>query len=339
MIEERPLLNADEAKWLLNSCGLSVNKGTDYTIGIFDEGELIATGSLSGDMIQMVAVDKRRQGEGLAAKVMTNLLNHAFEMGYKNVCLFTKPEMAETFVNLGFKVVAIAKPYSAMLEWGRPGIEEYCRGLKSVIENTSGVSAAVVMNCNPFTIGHRYLVERASAECAHVFLFIVQENLSVFPFNVRYRLAREATADFKNVTVLKGGRYVISHLTFPSYFTRKANLASAECAMDAEIFLKRIAPALNIKKRYVGTEPYSETTKIYNETLKKRLIPTGISVCEIMRLTKAHMAVSASHVRKLLAAGDIDAVKQYVPTTTFDYLKSQTALPVLKNLATHETLL
>ena len=264
MFEERQLLRINEAKDLLNSCGLSLNNNADYSMGVFDEGKLVATGSLSSEMIQMVAVDKSYRGEGLTAKVMTHLLNHAFESGYKNVYLFTKPKNADIFENLGFKTVAVARPYSALLEWGKPGIDEFCASLRPKIKDVSGISAAIVMNCNPFTLGHRYLVEKASMECDNVYVFIVEENLSVFPLDVRYQLACEATADLKNVQVLKGGRYVISHLTFPSYFTQKADLASAECSMDAEIFSEHIAPALKIKKRYVGTEPYSRTTRIYN---------------------------------------------------------------------------
>ncbi|WHH61210.1 [citrate (pro-3S)-lyase] ligase [Petroclostridium sp. X23] len=332
MIEERRLTNINQAKDLIESCGLSINTNVDYTVGIFFHDELVATGSLSGDMLQMVAVSQQFQGEDLSSVVITHLIKYAFEIGKHNLYLFTKPEKTNIFTPLGFEVVAVAKPYAALLEWGRPGISEYCHNLKAQAGATYDNTCAIVMNCNPFTLGHQYLIETAASVSGKVFILAVQEELSAFPFDVRYKLMCEGTAHLPNVTVIPGGRYVVSSLTFPSYFTKDTQLANAHCAIDVEIFLKHIVPALGIKKRYIGTEPFSPVTEIYNRTMKERLIPAGIEVVELPRLDKSGAAISASRVRALLAQGNMDAVKELVPRSTYNYLISDAAIPVLSKL-------
>jgi len=332
LLEERSLPNINQVETLIKSCGLSINYSVDYTMGIFYDDELVATGSLYEDMIQMVAISPYYQGNDLSAIVITHLVNYAFNKGITNLHLFTNPDKVGMFLPMGFNTVAIAKPYAALMEWGKPGIAEYCNILKAQAGDINGSASAIVMNCNPFTLGHRYLIETAASENSKVYVMVVQENLSVFPFDVRYKLIREGTSYLPNVTVIPGGRYVVSSLTFPSYFTKDTELAHAHCAVDVEIFLKHIAPALGITRRYVGTEPYSPVTEIYNETMKKRLIPAGIELVELARIEKSGAAISASRVRQLLAQGNLEAVKELVPEITFNYLISEAAKPVLSKI-------
>lgn len=332
MMEERQLSSVRQAEKLIASCGLTLNEKVDYTVGIFEGDKLIATGSLVGDMIQMMAVSPERQGEDLSSSVVTHLIKYAFSKNIHNLCLYTKPDKVSTFEPLGFRLVALAKPYTALLEWGKPGIAEYCSSIKAMAGEVRGNASAIVMNCNPFTLGHRYLIERAAAQTDRVFILVVQEDLSVFPFDVRFRLISEGTADLPQVTVIPGGRYLVSSLTFPSYFTRETQLAQAQTAIDVEIFLRHIVPALGITRRYIGTEPYSPVTDIYNQAMKERLVPAGVEVVELKRVEKASQAISASRVRTLLAQGNLEAVKELVPISTYNYLVSEAAAPVIKML-------
>lgn len=297
---------AEEASALLSACGLTVPLGIDYTVGVFaDDGRLAATGSIKGDMIQGVAVAPEFQGEDLTAKVLTDLISHAES---DSLYLFTKPEKAPQFAGLGFRPVATASPYAAMLEWGAKGIEEYTDYLTAHRfgseddEAAFGArSAALVMNCNPFTIGHRYLIEQAASRAKHVYLLVVEEERSLFSFKERFDMVRLGTEDMPNVTVLPGGRYAVSSLTFPSYFTKEENFAAAHAAMDAELFAACIAPALGVTVRFVGNEPNEQVTAVYNQALAERLPKHGIELREIPRLRRGNDAVSASRVRALLA--------------------------------------
>ena len=298
---------------LLEKCGLSMPEGVEYTAGIYaDNGDLAATGSLKGDMIQAVAVDPARQGEDLMGKLLTHLIGVASERGLSSLHLFTKPDKAVQFQGLGLRLVASARPYAALLEWGLEGIEQFTDALRHTAKSTQSAFAAchdgaapaavsaLVMNCNPFTLGHRYLVEQASAASDMVYLLVVEEDKSLFSFKDRFEMVRRGVADLGNVVVLSGGRYAVSSLTFPSYFTKEENLAKAHTAIDAEIFCRHIAPALGITRRFIGTEPLSAVTAVYNETLKDRLPRAGIEVTELERLEKNGAPVSASRVRALL---------------------------------------
>ena len=331
MIEERALSTPKEAEDLIRRCGLSINYNVDYTVGIFLNDEIVATGSLSEDMIQMIAVSPDHQGEDLTAMVITHLMKYAQGMKRNNLYLFTKPEKVNMFTPLGFSVVAIAKPYAALLEWGT-GIKEYCGSIKPKDGDIKGNISAVIVNCNPFTLGHRYLIEAAAAQSSRLYVLVVQEELSIFPFDVRFQLVCAGTSHLTNVTVIPGGRYIVSSLTFPSYFMKDTQLAYAQSAIDVEIFLKHIAPTLGITRRYIGTEPFSPVTDIYNRTMKERLIPSGIEVIELPRIEKSGMAISASRVRALLSQSNMAAVKELVPITTYNYLTSEAALPVLNKL-------
>nr|WP_279288942.1 [citrate (pro-3S)-lyase] ligase [Anaerosolibacter carboniphilus] len=313
-------------------CGLTIPHNVTYSMGLFYGNQIIATGSLSGDMIQGLAVSPRYQGEDLSAKVLTHLMNYAVIHGITALYLFTKPTNTDKFVSMGFNIVAIAKPYTALLEWGAPGIKDYIQKLASITDDDPGESSAIVMNCNPFTLGHLSLIETAAARDRKVYVLVVEEDLSAFPFQARFEMIKKGTAHLSNVVVIPGNRYIVSSMTFPSYFTRDRDLAAAHCAIDVEIFLEHIAPALGVTKRYVGTEPFSPVTAIYNQTMKERLTPGGIQVIEVERITYGDQVISASYVRRLLAANKLDEIRKLVPDVTFEYLLSDAAVPVIRSI-------
>ena len=316
-----------QASDLLERCGLSMPEGVDCTVGVFDDadGTLAACGSIKGDMLQGMAVDPARQGEDMTGRLLTALLSEAEDA--QSLYLFTKPEKSMQFTGLGFRLVAKARPYAALLEWGQDSVKQYRTKLEQ-IRTAAGLAenavvGALVMNCNPFTKGHRYLIETAARACNHVFVLVVEEDASKFSFYDRLALVQQGTADLEKVTVIGGGRYAVSDLTFPSYFTKEDKVADAHAAMDAELFACVIAPALGVSRRFVGTEPYSKVTKIYNETLEARLPKHGIGVIEIPRLELGDAVVSASRVRELLDVGDDaswDEIRELVPETTYTYL-------------------
>ena len=297
-------IKIDQAEKLLASCNLKCPEGVDYTVGVFlqensvqetcnDKNRLVGCGSLKKDMIQGIAVDPAFQGEDLTAKILTHLIQKAAAQGITSLYLFTKPEKAMSFTGLGFHQIISARPYAALLEWGSGGIEEYLETIRKYRKSKTGADdkagsdsvCGLIMNCNPFTKGHRYLVEKAAGACSQVYLLVVEEDKSLFSFQDRMNMVKDGVRDLKNVTVLPGGRYAVSELTFPSYFTKDENLAAAHAAVDAELFAQKIAPALGINRRFIGTEPLSAVTKIYNETLKQRLPKYGITVTEIPRLS------------------------------------------------------
>lgn len=71
------------------------------------------------------------------------------------------------------------------------------------------------MNCNPFTLGHRSLVEYAVNNCDEVIIFAVQEDRSIFPFSDRFSLMKQGVQDMRSVQIVSGGDYIISMPRFP----------------------------------------------------------------------------------------------------------------------------
>lgn len=316
----------------LASFGLSYDaEAVEYTVAFYRGGELIATGSRSGEVLRNIAVRPRLQGTGLMAAVVGRLMRQGGERGVGHFFVFAKPEAAPPFAALGFRELARAQSQAVLLEGGLGSIRDEVRRLAAAAADLPPRErAALVVNCNPFTLGHQALVARAAAAHAAAIVLVVSEDRSLFPFAVRLRLVREGLAHLPNVRVLPGGSYIISAATFPDYFTRGADTVAAQTRLDAHVFGRHLAPGLGIAVRYVGEEPYCAVTRAYNEALREVLPAYGVELREIPRLAVDGVPVSASRVRELLRAGaPWEQVAQLVPETTYRYLRSAEAQLVL----------
>ncbi|MCD8286035.1 MAG: NAD-dependent epimerase/dehydratase family protein [Clostridia bacterium] len=186
---------------------------------------------------------------------------------------------------------------------------------------TEGRVGAIVMNCNPFTLGHRYLVEYASSKVDLLYLFVVEEDRSVFPFADRFELVKKGVADLKNVVVLPSGKFIISQTTFQAYFTKEEkNDITVDPSNDINIFASRIAPAFGITVRFAGEEPIDNVTNQYNATMKRLLPRAGIEFDVIKRKESEGAPISASRVRALLKESNFSEIARITPKTTYDYL-------------------
>ena len=195
------------------------------------------------------------------------------------------------------------------------------------------MNGAVVMNCNPFTLGHRHLVETAARQVDNLYLFVVREERSHFPFAVRFRLVKEGVRDIRNVILLDTSDYVVSSATFPSYFLKRDDpISRIQMELDLTLFAHRIAPFFRISQRFIGTEPCCSMTHSYNETMKRLLPHYGIGVVEVARKESADGVISASRVRDFLKSDDFASLEGHVPGTTLAYLRSVEAGPILEKL-------
>jgi len=314
------LHGAKRTLWLdfLAHAGLAPDEDLEQTVLVWDEDTLVATGSRQQNLLKCIAVDVSRQGEGILATVLTALRQEAFRQGHRHLFLYTKPENEYLFSSLFFYKIA-KTDHVLLMEDRKNGIREFLDSLPAV--KARGTVGAAVMNSNPFTLGHRYLIETAARECDRLYVFVLSEDKSRFCAADRLKMVELGTADLPNVTVLPTGPYLISSATFPTYFLKNRDQAGqAQCLLDIEIFTKYFAPKFSITRRYVGTEPGSVLTNRYNEALKAYLPSHGIAVLELPRMEHSGMPISASTVRKLLDAGDTESLRTLVPQTTWDYL-------------------
>lgn len=289
----------------------------EITALLWDGEKLVATASRQGSILKCIAVDKAHQGEGLTAQLFTALRQDAFAQGINHLFLYTKPKNEALFAPLFFTPVAKSEQV-LLMESKQNGIQSFLQGLPKV--EATGKIGALIANCNPFTLGHQYLIRTAASQCDRLYVFVLSEDKSEFSFADRMEMVKRGTADLPNVTVYPTGPYLISAVTFPTYFL-KEQADTAQCALDCEIFAKHFVPYFGITHRYVGTEPNCPVTAVYNETMKKILPQKGVTVMELPRLTCQDKPISASAVRKLLKEGDREAVRALVPQTTYDYLQ------------------
>jgi [citrate (pro-3S)-lyase] ligase len=323
-----------EVNTFLESFGLKLDVDVDYTIVLRDEsGTIKGTCSKAGNVFKCFAISEDMRGEGLTATLITNLIDKMFEEGKLHSFVFTKPDKVNVFASLNFKLIYEVKG-AALLEYGMYGINKSLGAMAEKYDiKPDTPKGAIVMNCNPFTLGHRYLIEEASKSCSEVLVFLVEEDRSVFPFDARFNLVKEGVSDLKNVKVIPGGEYIISSATFPTYFIRSEDERHKVYAeLDAGIFAKYFCSRFSIKKRFVGTEPYSISTSLYNDALKKILPENGIEFIEIERKKSEQEYISASKVRKLLKEENIEAVKPFVPKVTYDFLNTEIGRKVIDKL-------
>ena len=306
---------------LLERCGLEPDAGAQTTALIWEGDRLIAAGSRQDSILKCIAVDPAHQGENLAATLLTQLRQDAFSQGLRHLFLYTKPRNRMMFSSLFFYPVAQSEQV-LLMESRKNGIRDFVRNLQA--PQTEGVIGAAVMNCNPFTLGHRYLIETAARECDWLYVFVLSEDKSLFPAADRLALVQAGTAELPNVTVQPTGPYLISSATFPTYFLKEQDSAAeAHCGLDLEIFTRYFVPRLGITRRYVGTEPLSPVTSRYNEALARLLPSRGVELRLLPRLEQSGEPISASRVRALLQAGEKEKLQALLPETTLRYLEER----------------
>ena len=320
----------DQIDALLEQEGIRRDEHLDYTCAMFDESfQVIATGSCFGNTLRCFAVSGSHQGEGLLNQIVTHLIAVQLERGNTRLFLYTKISTAPFFSDLGFYEIARVDNTLVFMENRRNGFGDY---LEALSRHKGERSSAIVMNANPFTLGHQYLVEKAAAEWDTVHLFLVSEDASLVPFSVRKQLVQAGVSHLTNVHLHDTGPYIISSATFPSYFLKEENdVIRGHALLDLAVFIQ-IARALGITCRYVGEEPTSRVTGLYNEIMERELPRAGIE-CRVMpRFEVEGQPVSASAVRHALRDGDWPRLRRLVPSATYDYFKSAECAPVLERI-------
>lgn len=343
-IQELPLSSPffrQRVEHFLGDNGLRMEKLDVYCVIENEAGRILAGAGIRKDIIKCIAVAQEARSEGLVAPLVSYLISLAASRGIPELKLYTKPENKAFFESLGFHVLASA-PQAILMENGR-GLERYCDYLRS--QKGKGRCGVVVMNANPFTLGHLYLLQQAAAQVDTLFVIPVREEGQRFSYSERISMIRKAEENYflcgspknqfssaeantsspKNqfssagkIVILEGSEYQISAATFPTYFLKDlSEAAETHIRLDLDLFLRHIAPALKAEVRFVGTEPYDALTNHYN-TIMKELLP---HVVDIPRLK----SISASAVRAALDRGSFREASAMCPESTWPYLLADLA--------------
>lgn len=309
----------------------------DYYAAIVDESsdEMIAGGGLKGSVIKCVAVADGHKGEAVANVIVSHLIAKANAEGCQCVKLYTKPDNRQLFESLSFRLIA-ESPNAILMETGVGGIEKYSEELRvkseelgvkseelkndeSVVSNARKPIGVIVMNANPFTLGHRFLVEQSSELVERLYVVVVREDCSMFSYNERKAMVSQGVRDIGNVVVVDGSDYAVSAATFPTYFLKQLSDATdTQIILDLDLYRRRIAPALGATIRFFGSEPTDPLTRRYNELMHQQLGEEHVH--EIQRKQQEGSAISASRVRKAMMEGCLWDAIQLVPPTTISYI-------------------
>lgn len=313
----------DREAWLslLKEQGLRPVSGIPI-YGIFREGQLVATGAIDGDILKCIAVSDEEKGGATLHELISGLLSLVYEQGPRTVFVYTKPAAVGAFRALGFHEIERGTPQPVFME-NRASFPVYLANLQEGAFPTAQKIGAIVLNANPLTRGHLSLIQRALEEVEALYLFIVSEDRSAFSTKDRKRWLLRAVRDDSRIQVRETGPYLISSQTFPNYFLREdSQQTEVQAGLDARIFALHIAPALGIRYRFVGEEPFSASTNTYNRVMDRVFQQVGEVTLRILpRLRSDGIAISASAVRKNCTEGNFDAMEKVLPDFVFQDLK------------------
>ena len=301
----------------LTAAGLRDEEDADLIAWMTDDDfRLTGCGSLAGHTLKQVAVAPKIEGTGAMATILSALINEAAQQGISRLFLCTKPANKPMLLSMGFYPVVELRD-ALLMENRRNGASDFIASLPRY----EGTCGAVVCNCDPFTLGHRHLIEHAAANCDHLYVFAVAEKGSMFSPEERLDMIRRGTADIPHCHVFSSDLYLVSRATFPAYFIKdktRADLVKAD--LDLTFFCEHIAPALHITVRFAGEEPFSPVTAAYNDRMREMLPANGIRFEEIPR----YNAISASRVRELILNGQAEQTRELVPETTYETILRHT---------------
>ena len=307
----------EKVKRFLASFGLGYESNVNQTLYAEENEKIVGTVSSAGYVIKCLAVAPEMQSENLAVTLVSEIIKRlaASDIFYYQV--FTKPQYRVVFESLGFKALIVTDKV-CFLEGGDGSIDKELKALATRLKYNLDIDVAmqndiacVVLNGNPFTEGHLYLVEKAASEHDYCVVFVLEEEGSAFTFKQRYALAYLACRPLRNVVVVPSTKYVVSKSTFPGYFLKTQDETTTQYAkFDAMIFAQYFMPYLGICQRYVGTETvdYMQT---YNQTLAEVL---GDKLVLVERKKINGQVVSAKRVRALIEQGEIMQAAELVPT-------------------------
>lgn len=332
MLEGKPLTGSDleRLKEFLKKMDLDYDPGIEYTICLEDEDyNIIAAGSAEENVLKCIAIAPECQGQGLTGTVISQLIQYEFEKGRSHLLMYTKPKNQAMFEDLGFYTI-LKTDRVLFMENKKQGFSGFLDAIQRETPEAAlqpeAVVGSIVANCNPFTLGHRYLIEEALKRCDYLHLFVLSDRRTFYSPADRFQMVQAGTADLERVILHRASDYIVSAATFPTYFMKeKTEAGKANCRLDLELFGKRIAPALGITRRFVGTEPECAVTDCYNVTMKEVLPDLGIQVTEIPRREIGGAVISASLVRAAVKEGQPEKIRALVPESTWKRIRSTDA--------------
>lgn len=282
----------------------------------YEDEKIIASAGYYKNTLKLFTADSNYSYLNLFDKLLSILIKDMQKLNYKNIFVFTKKAYEDMFKSFNFIKLASAEKSTLLV---RTEVEVESQ-IKNMADFNNPPYSSIVMNANPFTNGHEYLVKKALENSDRLIVFLVENDESYFPFALRKKIALANLKKYKNVYLVDSGDFIISSSTFPSYFLKENLINKDHAIIDSKIFRDYFVDSIGINARYLGEEPIDPSTKIYNETLKS-ILGEKIKVEIIPRLENNRGLISASTVRLLYKNAKFDEMKDYLSDITIDILR------------------
>lgn len=316
----------------LNSLNLHYEVDITYSILVYDGELLIGTASLADNIMKCFGVSLSHTGQNITGLMFKHLVDKLREKKIYHYFVFTSPENEEIFKS--FHMHRIILTMNTVLLEGGSHILDELQKLKKYYFLDDEKKSCIIMNANPMTNGHLYLIEEARKQSKHLIVFVVSEDVSTFSFKARFNIIKEATKDMEDVTVVPSLQYLVSRMSFPKYFLKEDTLIKDEQTLiDVLIYKEYYKKIFNIERRFLGEEPFSPNTAKYNKVLKDHL---GKGVEIVPRKELNNTPISASFIRKLIKENRINELSDYVPKATINYLQSNDGQEVITYIQEHD---
>ena len=293
-----------------------------------------------GDQVILLSHDVK---ESLAEGVLEHFQNRSFYQfrdfsgafqrphGYGEVVFDNKHLAPEGFAMLADLLYAIVEKAVDEEERNESPIApylapylKYLAMLRKKRDTAAQTVGAIVMNCNPFTLGHKHLVMEAAKRCDYLYIFVLDEDKSFFPFDDRIAMVKLGLAGVPGISVVPGGKVILSSETMPEYFEKEdIQSVTVDTSHDLTLFATLVAPRLGITKRFAGTEPFCRVTQQYNDGMREMLPRHGVEFVELPRFSVGGREVSASLARECLKNKKFETLQELVPATTYDFLREK----------------
>lgn len=320
-IEPLDLQNAIEYQKLsdfLAPFGLELDL-VDGAYILYDQKTWVGCGCKHRNVLKNFAIAPQYQSQQYLQPLLQHVKEEAFKQGYFKTFIYTLKSNKALFESLYYRLI-VEDEDVCLLENGLPTFDDV---MKSFEARNRGTTGAIVVNANPFTLGHQYLIEYASKRVDCLDVFVVEEEASLFSFETRMQLVRQGTAHLANVTVLPSSEYIVSRATFPTYFLKDEKRVNRHHAqLDALLFAKGFVTSRQITTRFFGEEPKDITTRNYMNVCSEILPKHGCNVVIIPRLTAGEKIISATTVREGWKNKDWALLQELVPPSTLAYLAS-----------------
>ncbi|WIA07832.1 MAG: [citrate (pro-3S)-lyase] ligase [Candidatus Phytoplasma cynodontis] len=317
---------AESIDKLLSEENLKKDFIEEYAVILSNNEEIIGLIGRYANNLRCLVVNRKYRQYNIANVLVGFMSKRIYQKNFRDIFVFTKIINLDIFQNMGFKLIFQNNSF-CFLTSRYDLFEDYLNYLsenkfKSTFDDDGKLNSVIVMNANPFTKGHKFIIQNAIKKSNFVYVIVVKEDVSLFTYQQRFTMVELGVKYLKNVRILEGSNYIISKNIFPSYFFKSQEESSVEqMYLDSYIFSDFIAPRLNVKKRFVGEEPFSKTTLLYNNVMNKVFLEKKIELVIIPRMLFQRKAISATQVRKLFIQGNFDKIKNLVPKSTFNFLK------------------